>query len=337
MSVPITISGWGVVSPAGWGVKPFMDALHQGKRPEVSEIQRPCGENTVSTSVFRVPTEGATVPKSARLRRSSPISKFAAAATVEALGEERLAAIREGKLRVGIIFTLLNGCVNYSHRFYSEVLADPAVASPILFPETVFNAPSSHLSALLGSNSPNDTLIGDGAAFFSGLDLAAEWIGRGEVDGCLVVASEEIDWLSAEGLQLYERNAIASEGAAAVYLEAGSGLANLLRLPDPIPLSRHSRAEAAAILRDALAPAEGACLVDSRTGNAKLDAAEISAWHNWNGPRISPRAILGEGLGVSAGWQFIAAAESIRSGNHTQAVVIATGANQQCAGAIVGR
>ena len=40
---------------------------------------------------------------------------------MEALGEERLSAIAAGDLRVGVIFTLINGCVNYSNRFFGEV------------------------------------------------------------------------------------------------------------------------------------------------------------------------------------------------------------------------
>ncbi|MFT4177111.1 MAG: beta-ketoacyl synthase N-terminal-like domain-containing protein [Luteolibacter sp.] len=337
MSVPISIHGCGVVSPAGWGMAPFMEALASGKRPELSELSRSCGAEIVRSPVLKVPEEGSTTPKFARLRRTSPISRFAAAAAVEALGDERLTSIRNGELRVGIVFTLMNGCVNYSHRFYREALADPATASPILFPETVFNAPSSHLSALLDSTAPNDTLIGDGNALFSGLDLAAEWICRGEVDGCLVVASEEIDWLSTEALRLYSGNAIAAEGAAAFYLQSGPGPVNLLRLPDPISLSTHSRSAAAEILRTVLSPSPDALLVDGQCGDAKFDAPESATWADWTGPHCSPRKLMGEGLGVSAGWQLAAAVEAIRSGRHAQAAVIGTTAHQQCGGVLIGR
>jgi 3-oxoacyl-(acyl-carrier-protein) synthase len=186
----IAITGTGAVSPAGWGVAALLDAIRSGKRLPPSLLERHAGETVVRTPVLRVPAEGATTPKFARLRRTSPISRFAAAAVAEALGDARLEKIRDGQLRVGVIFTLTNGCVNYSNRFFGEVLADPARASPILFPETVFNAPSSHLSAMIGSDSPNDTLISDSTGFFSGIDLAVEWLERGDVDGCLVVSSE---------------------------------------------------------------------------------------------------------------------------------------------------
>ena len=339
MRMPIAITGTGAVSPAGWGVKSLMLALRSREKIKPSSIDRTSGETLVSTPVLRVPVEGATTPKFARLRRTSPISKFAAAAVAEALGEARLAEIAAGNLRVGVIFTLVNGCVNYSNRFFGEALANPAMASPILFPETVFNAPSSHLSALIGSSSPNDTLIADSTGFFSGIDLAVEWLERGDVDGCLVISAEEIDWLSAEGLRYYSRNYLPSEGAAAIYLEPAAGPVKLLRLPDPISLAAHSRQQAARKIRECLASTDDGqtLLVDGRAGVACYDRPETLAWADWHGPRWSPRTVLGEGMGVSSGLQVVAAVVALADGNFQQAVVTATGGNQQAAGLLIGR
>ncbi len=335
----LAITGTGAVSSAGWGVAALMDALASGKAPEPTLLDRTAGETLIQTPVLRVPTEGATTPKFARLRRTSPISKFAAAAAVEALGESRMAAIAAGDLRVGVIFTLLNGCVKYSNRFFGEVLANPAMASPILFPETVFNAPSSHLSAMIGSHAPNDSLIADSTGFFSGMDLATEWIQRGEVDGCLIVAGEETDWLSAEGLCLYSKNYLPSEGSGAIYLEASDGPVRLLHLPDPVPFSGHSRIEAARKIRECLnAENDGSTLlVDGRAGVARFDLPEMQAWSDWTGPRWSPRVTLGEAMGASAALQIIAAVEALKSGGFQKAIVTATGGNQQAAGVLLGR
>lgn len=337
MSLPIAITGTGAVSPAGWGVAALMQAILSGKKITPSILERVSGETAIHTPVLRVPAERATAPKFARLRRTSPISKFAAAAAAEALGAARLDRIAAGKLRVGVIFTLTNGCVNYSNRFFGEALADPALASPILFPETVFNAPSSHLSAMIGSIFPNDTLIGDGAGFFTGMDLAIEWIERGEVDGCLVMSAEEIDWLSSEGLRYYSRGYLPSEGAAAVYLESAPGPAKLLRLPDPVSLSGNSRLQAAQKIRERLAPVDDGTtlLIDGRTGIARYDSPENIAWADWCGPRWSPRLVLGESMGVSAAFQAVAAVEAMKSGGFQQAVVTATGGNQQAAGMLL--
>jgi hypothetical protein len=334
----VQITGTGAVSAAGWGTEALMDAILSGTSFAPTHLERLSGETLVRTPVLRVPSEGATTPKFARLRRTSPISKFAAAAAAEALGQRRLGEISSGKLRVGIIFTLINGCVNYSNRFFGEAMADPSFASPILFPETVFNAPSSHLSALIGSSAPNDTLIADSTGFFSGIDLAAEWIERGDVDGCLVISAEEIDWLSAEGLRYYSSSYLPSEGAAAIYLEAGSGPANILRLPDPVTLVNHGRREATIEIRRMLAPTDNGktLLVDGRAGVAKYDFPETAAWSDWSGPRWSPRMTLGEGMGVSSGLQVVAAARALSGGGFSKAIVTATGANQQAAGILLG-
>ncbi|WAC18085.1 beta-ketoacyl synthase N-terminal-like domain-containing protein [Luteolibacter sp. SL250] len=334
----LIISGIGAVSPAGWGVPALMAALGSGTTLPTTEIERPLEQGTVRTPVLRVPADAASSPKFARLRRTSPISKFAAAAVAEALGSDRIAASVAGELRIGVIFTLTNGCVNYSNRFFGEALANPAIASPILFPETVFNAPSSHISAMIGGRSPNDTLVTDGAGFFSGMDLAAEWISRGDVDGCVVVASEEIDWLSAEALLLYSRNYLPSEGAAAVYLERGDGPVRVFRLPDPIPFSSVSRPQAARDIREILRSEneDAALLVDGTIGIPRIDRAETDAWTDWSGARLSPRRILGESMGAAAALQVVAAVASVRSGTCRQAVATAVGGNQQAAGLVIG-
>ncbi len=334
----IAITGCGAVSPAGWGVEALMAALASGEKIAPSSIERLRSEILVRTPVLRVPTEGATTPKIARLRRTSPISKFAAAATAEALGETRLSEIAAGNLRVGVIFTLTNGCVNYSNRFFGEALADPALASPILFPETVFNAPSSHLSAMIGSTAANDTLIADSSGFFSGMDLAVEWILRREVDGCVVTAAEETDWLSAEGLRHYSEDYLPSEGAAAIYLEAANGPVRILKLPDPVALSTNTRGRAARKIRSLLSPVDDGrtLLIDGRACVTRYDRPETVAWADWNGPRWSPRKVLGEGMGVAAALQTVAAVAALRHGDFQQVAVTTTGANQHAAGVLLG-
>ena len=127
--------------------------------------------------------------------------------------------------RLGLVFCVMNACVQYSGRFFSEVLRDPPTASPILFPETVFNAPGSHLAVLCGVSGAVTTLVGDRDVFLSGLAQASAWLQDGLVDACLVVAAEEADWLSAEALSIQFPGKTAGEGAAALLLERnGPGL-----------------------------------------------------------------------------------------------------------------
>ena len=103
------------------------------------------------------------------------------------------------------------------------VLKDPSTASPLVFPETVFNAPASHLSAFLGSTAINYTLVGDAGTFLHGLSLAGGWLLEERVDRCLVVAAEEMDWLTADAFRHFDRGVVCAAGAGAVCLGLGDG------------------------------------------------------------------------------------------------------------------
>ena len=163
----------------------------------------------------------------------------------------------------------MTGCINYSRRFYDETLKDPATASPLVFPETVFNAPSSHLAAAFGTTARNYTLVGDQGTFLQGLALAASWLLAGSVDACLVIGAEEMDWLIADAFRLFDRRLISSEGAGAVYLKAeGRGpkaevIAQLAAVTDSyLFFDNQSRAVAARKMRAQLDGAAGELLCD---------------------------------------------------------------------------
>jgi len=165
----------------------------------------------------------------ARLRRTSPIAQYAVAAALEAIGSDA-AAHANGSHRLGIIYCAMTGCVKYSQRFYDETLREPSTASPLIFPETVFNAPASHLGAVLGATAINYTLVGDPGTFLQGLALAADWLLAGRVERCVVIGAEELDWLVAEAFCLFERRVIMSEGAGALYLAREAGEEGALEL-----------------------------------------------------------------------------------------------------------
>src|SRR5436189_1840801 len=212
----IFIHGIGAVSPAGWGVLPLREALAKDEPLPVKELTRPGW--TRSLRVRPVPPPSPRPLSHARLRRTSPITQYAVAAALEALGEDA-ARVNSGALKLGIVLCVMTGCVNYSRRFYDETLNDPATASPLVFPETVFNAPASHLAALLGTTAINYTLVGDPGAFLQGLALAADWLLSERVEACVVIGAEEMDWLTSDAYRLFNRRAVLSDGAGALYLK----------------------------------------------------------------------------------------------------------------------
>ncbi len=333
--VDVCISGLGAVSPAGWGVAALMQAVDGQAELPVTRQTRAEGAMAVSVRAVPAPTAPPAFLRDPRLRRVSPISRYAVSAALEALGAERLALAKAGKLRVGVLFSIQNGCVNYSRRFFAEVLADPKTASPILFPETVFNAPASHLSALLGSAEVNYTVVSDHAGFLPAVEVAAQWLEEDRVDGVLVVAAEELDWLSSEAATLLDPSLVLAEGGAAVYLERHSMGGAVLdgSIQHVLVTPQRNRVDAARTLAESeIGQADcGVLLCDGLTGSLRSDAAESAAWAAWTGPRISPRRALGEGMGVSAGWQMVCAASALLSGRSSSALISTVGNNEQAA------
>ena len=327
----VFVRGWGAVSPAGWGAAPLVQALEAGVCLPTNELARPGWERTLRVRNVPKPEARPAFLAHPRLRRSSPVAHYTLAASIEAIGGDA-SGVADGTVRLGVVFCVMSGCVQYSRRFFDEVLRDPSTASPLVFPETVFNAPASHLSAFLGSSSENYTVVGDATAFVHGLEIAAHWLGEGRVDGCLVVAAEELDWLTADAFRHFSRSVTCAEGAGAVYLAAApadSMCVELDAVTDGIPFTDRLAVEEAIRLSAAGLPVARNCelLVDGLRGEARLDQAEVAAWLDWSGPRVSPKSILGEALTASAAWQCIAACESVASGKHPAARVSVVGPN----------
>lgn len=329
----IYIHGTGSVSPAGWGSSKLLDAIRAGQPLPVGRLTRP-GWNDRALDSRPVPPAS---PRPAflanpRLRRTSPISHYIVHAGLEALGADA-AKVTAGEVQLGIVVCVMSGCVNYSRRFYDETLRDPATASPLVFPETVYNAPGSHLAALLGCKAINYTAVGDPGSFLNGLALGADWLVNGLVDACLVIGAEENDWLTADAFRLFCKRMVLSDGAGALYLRSAPGPVRLEAITDAHLFTQtQNRARAARRVRDQLPTCPGTLLCDGLQNLPRMDNDEVRAWEDWPGDRLSVKRIVGEGLTAGAAWQCIAAFDAISKGRSAANVVV-TGTNQQAIGA----
>jgi hypothetical protein len=326
----IIIAGLGAVSPAGWGVPAFRNALAAGQPVASKQIARPGWPGGLTVRQVPPPSPRPPFLAHARLRRTSPVAQHAVGAAVEALGDHAT-KVAAGELRLGIVFCTMSACVNYSRRFYDEVLKDPATASPLVFPETVYNSPASHLGALLGTTAINYTLVGDPGTFLQGLALAADWLDSDRVDGCLVVGAEEDDWLTADAMHLFDRKSTLSDGAGALYLRKGPATGARLRAITGAHLfAGQSRSRAAQRARAELPAAPGrALLCDGLQGMARADEDEAAAWADWRGDRLSVKKIFGEGLMAAAAWQCVAAVDALNANRCESAAAFVVGCNQQ--------
>jgi len=327
----VFVNGLGAVSPAGWGVAALGRALDEGEPIPAKSWPRPGWDKPLQVRVVPAPPGRQAFLAHPRLRRTGAMAQHAVGAALEAMEGCHAPA------RVGVVVAMLAGVVTYTRRFYEEVLRDPAMASPVIFPETVFNAPASHLAAYLGSTAPNCTLVGDEGMFLQGLALAAQWLEEEEVEACVVIGVEELDWLVPDALRLFSREAVFGSGAGALYLTRNpeGAKAELAAVTDAFSMTlAQTRREAARKARSQLPPpAPGELLCASARLLPRGDAAENAAWQDWTGARLRPKAILGEGFAASAAWQCVAACDAIGRHGFKAANVSVVGANQQAIGA----
>jgi hypothetical protein len=333
----VFVAGAGAVSPAGWGAKTLEAAVAGRRALPIQSMTRPGWSETLP--VRRVPTAN---PRPAflmepRLRRSTPIAQFVVGAALEALGQD-CEQVRAGGIRLGIVVCTMCGCVAYSRRFYHEVLHDPPTASPLLFPETVFNAPGSHLAALLQSRGMNYTLVGDQGTYLKGIALAADWLRTGQADGCLVIGAEELDWVVPDAQRHFADRAVLSEGAGALYLKGGEprpGLIELVGLTNAhLYVRGASRVTTANRMREELLSlGSPELLCDGLQGVAILDRTEQQLWRDWSGSRTSPLTVLGEGFLAGAAWRCVMAVRALERGECRSVGVSVVGCNEQAVGA----
>jgi 3-oxoacyl-(acyl-carrier-protein) synthase len=358
----LRISGMGWVTPLGSGVSGVWDRLLRGDTATAEQISSPLAER--SYPVFRIPADAtAHAPAHPRLRRSSAISRFAVVAGLDALKDAQVELDPASAQRTAIIFAISNGGVIYTKRFYHDVVESGArAASPLLFPETVFNAPASHLAAILGITGASYTLVGDGAVGVLALKMAEDLLLNSAIDRCLVVGAEEADWLlcdayrrwrllrdapPARAFEEHPRGMILSEGAGAVLLEKDGGGVPIESIT--AGCNFRSQREAAECVDNVFArlDARSADVIVASANGTFVDNAEGNAArkHCPQAAIYAPKISLGESVGAGALWQVICAAQVLRTQQlasaagqraHAlqlgRALVSVCGLNQQVAG-----
>jgi hypothetical protein len=305
MTVSMRIAAAGAVTPGG----PGYAALERAESWPV--VRQPAVEgDAVDYAAMRCAERDPELERwrvEPRLRRSSAITLHLTAAM-----DQCLAGVpREERGRVGVAGVFFVGCLSYSIRFYREAMRQGRrFASPILFPETVFNSPMSHAAATLGIGGPVYSQIGDTSAWVAALRTAAVWLATGAAERVVVVAAEEFDALAVEGV----RTARLLGGAGGLTLAEGAGAVLLDGEPGGVRvtgLSPGYRYRTRGEARDAAVRCLGA-LPDGprmRTARARwLRGVERGLPQGVEGP-AGPRC---EAWSVSAAWDTVCAAEWVR-------------------------
>lgn len=330
MSVAILGGGW--VTPLGRDLVGVSAAVHAGTTPPVRRVENPHSHREHATfAVDRA--QLADAEKLRRLRRSSTISLLAVTATLDALANADLASPPPD--RTALLFAASDGGVVYTRRFFAEIAERGTQAgSPLLFPETVYNAPASHVAATIGVTGTTSTLVGDAIAGVSAVATAADLLATDQCDVAVVVAAEEVDWIVCEGYGFWkmasrdgrltpfaDTGTIFAEGAAALVLARDGDT----RLDPGTTRVYRDHLSARSLLAGLVADSQPDRIVASANGT-RLDAVEASAFgsHHPSVPVQTPKASLGEAFSVSTISQIILAAQQ-----PGQTLVTTVGLNNQ--------
>jgi len=329
----VGILGIGVVTPLGSKLTAVWAACGRGVLAEPCALPGLPGHRPLP--VFRV--DPACEVRHPRLRRASPISHFAAAAAQAAVAES--GPLPAG--RTALVFAATDGAVIYTRRFYEEVVAAGS-GSPLLFPETVYNAAASHVAAVFGMDGCVLTMVGDAVAGLAALSTAADLIRSGEADRCLVVASQEVDWIACEGYRRWgiargprQGGAVLAESACALVLgPASPGCAVLQSVRSAVATASGEPVRFQDILQSVAGarPPDLAVLSAIRSDGAEQRAAE----EEFPSARLAwPKVSLGEAFSTSTLLQVACAAQEVRGGGARSAVVSVAGLQGAAGGAFL--
>ena len=349
------IAGAGCVTPLGKNAAESALAIRAGGRATLTEVKNP--ENgRIITAALVPPQFTAHLGREPRLRRASAISLLAAAAGNEAIGPA-LAAKPGMKPRLAIVFGVSSGGVQYTRRFYEQIVKQGAnAASPLLFPETVYNAPASHLASMLGVDGATYTIVGDGTVGMQALEFGAQLIAAGDADDVLVVAAEEFDWILFEAHRAWRlvpswdggsadewlrRGAPLAEGAAAVLLSRDPGAATVGFADGR---THFSKAEAPAMLDEAVAdlvcgtpPDRIVSGANGTWAEAGMESVLARRFPECRPASLKPGHATGECLGAGALLLVVLALEELQRTGLRSALVASLGWNQQAAAAMIER
>jgi Beta-ketoacyl synthase, N-terminal domain len=337
------IVGMGWITPFGRDLRSTWSAIRKNKPAEAECLVSPVDGERIP--VLRVPTNSVKDTAAVtRLRRSSLISHLAVSASVDAVASARMGP--EELKRTALVFASSDGGVVYTRKFFAEIVErGEGAGSPLLFPETVYNAPASHIAARLGLECEVLTLVGDATAGLSAVQTACELIAAGEAESCVVAAAQELDWITCEayrrwGLIQNGNNSacVFSEGAAAIVLTEKPNDCGVSAMHPGYSFSTETEAEKKfeVMLTELLQRSSVDLFVSSASGTRfDLPEQKCIAKHLPSARIVTPKFVLGESFACSTLQQIITgvlALEELVCGN---ALVVATGYNRQVAGLIL--
>jgi 3-oxoacyl-[acyl-carrier-protein] synthase II len=197
----VAVTGLGVVSPLGVGRVQFWDALCEG-RSGIVPLPDAAG----------VPRLAARIPNfsprefiiSPHLRRADPLSRTIVAASRMALADAKLGAAQPASERIGVVVGSELGNISESVQYLDRLFSKgPALASPLMFPNLVLNAPASYVAMEVGCTGANFTVSQGQASGEQAIAVGCELIRTGRADVVLAGGGDELTEMVIAGYRRF--------------------------------------------------------------------------------------------------------------------------------------
>ena len=236
---PVAVTGVGVISPIGVGRQAFWSALCEGRSGIVSlagadEVPRVAAPITDFS-----PGEWI---RSAHLRRMDKLSRWVVAAAQMALDDAGVRMDVVPPERVGVVVGSGIGNIGESVQYLERLFTKgPTLASPMMFPNLVLNAPASYTAMDVGCTGANLTVSQGEISGETAVALGCELVRNGRAEVVLAGGADELDAIVISAYRAYralssqrggvewsspydvERNGVVlGEGAAMLVLESAT-------------------------------------------------------------------------------------------------------------------
>ncbi|MBU4310760.1 beta-ketoacyl-[acyl-carrier-protein] synthase family protein [bacterium] len=192
----VVITGLGVISPIGIGKEAFLKSLKEGKSG-IGKITR------FDTSKYRSHLGGEVTnfnPKDyinpVKIRRMDRDSQIAVASAILALRDADLEITSGNSPECGVILGSGFTGLETTEAFHRGLIEHgPSGVNPMLFPNTVPNAPAGHISIELGITGPNSTITQKGATGEGAIGYAYSLLRHDKAKVILTGGVDELSWI----------------------------------------------------------------------------------------------------------------------------------------------
>lgn len=191
--VPISITGLGMLNSLGIGKSTFWQELVSGNSgiAPIEGFDTSKFSSNLGAEIANFNAKDFMEPRF--YRRLSRQSRLAVAASIEAINDSGLEISDLNRQRIGVVFGTAFGSTEQTDAFFVSLLDHgPQAAEPILFPDTVPNAPASHVAMYHGLQGPNSTFCQNHLSGECALAYGIALLEQDQADAVLVGGVDEL-------------------------------------------------------------------------------------------------------------------------------------------------